>query len=137
MLTEASRTARGVLREYSASYPLLRSDCQCPAAIGVRARLADVRLTAWRTGIPRCNVHRRCFSAIRPTSAPNAAEPLDALRRRAAAAAAPWLQSARRCTAAERQHAASGVGGGTTHTHLLQNTHSSATPLTVCYCRTT
>lgn len=49
-------------------------------------------------GIPRCKVHRRCFSAIRPTSAPNAAEPLDALRRRAATAAL-CPQLARRCTA--------------------------------------
>lgn len=53
------------------------------------------------------------FSAIRPTSAPNAAEPLDALRRRAAAAAATaaaaaaalWLQPERRCNA-ELQHGA-------------------------------
>ncbi|TNN79515.1 hypothetical protein EYF80_010332 [Liparis tanakae] len=52
------------------------------------------------------------FSAIRPTSAPNAAEPLDALRRRAATAALGLLQSARRCTA-EAPHT------------LLQSSHNT------------
>lgn len=67
-------------------------------------RWPDAYLTTSYMGIPRCNFHRRCFSAIRPTSAPNAAEPLDALRRRAATSFL-WLRSARRCTA-ELQRAA-------------------------------
>lgn len=62
-------------------------------------------------GILWCYVHLRCFSAIRPTSAPNAAEPLDALRRRGAAAAvavaaaaALWLQSAEEDALLRLQH---------------------------------